>query len=271
MTQPTSTLVPQRPRNWDRRVSAAYLRMSGLGQAAAAKAIGINARTLRGWESETDLWSAARNEARDRWFNDAEDAARQAVLKSMRRGNADLGLKVLERIDRRLAPPVQRVDGKVEGEMTHRYVIELPLETEGLDSLPPAQVLGRDLGALPPAQLEAARGAAVPLQPDTHSGPGNKSLARSRSRAAAAEFERLRGAGAMKPSGEKPETQLSSGTGNGKRPSSKVRKVAAAELKRLRERGVITGNGSGNGNGNGNGGPAARAIVELPDETEGVE
>ncbi len=125
-------------------------------------------------------------------MNDAEDESRQTVLRTVKMGNADLALKLLERIDPRLAPPAQRVIGKVDGQVTHRYVVELPLETEGMDSLSPEQVLGRDLGALPKGgsgavqvkpQPEAATEVASPLATGARA-------AKSKS-AARAQLERL--------------------------------------------------------------------------------
>lgn len=134
--------------NWDKRVSAAYLRMQGHTQEQAAKAVGVTARTVRQWESERTEWQSARNEARDRWFNDVEDSARKAVKRSIDMGNSDLGFKVLERIDPRLAPPVTRVDAKGAIDLNHRFIVELPLETEGQESLPLEQVLGRDIASM---------------------------------------------------------------------------------------------------------------------------
>jgi hypothetical protein len=93
----------QRHKHWDKVVSAAYLRIIGHTQAEAAEAVGRNARTIREWEADTALWNAARDEARDRWLREVTDAARRSVLKAAGR-NADLGLKVLERVDPAFAP-----------------------------------------------------------------------------------------------------------------------------------------------------------------------
>lgn len=104
-----STRHPQDHRYWDKVVSVAYLRMIGHTQAEAAGAAGRNERTIREWESDTALWSAAREEARGRWLQEVTDAARRSVLKAAGR-NADLGLKILERVDPELAPARQRVE-----------------------------------------------------------------------------------------------------------------------------------------------------------------
>ena len=89
--------------HWEKVVSAAYLRMIGHTQKEAAVAVGRNARTLREWESDDTLWNAARNAARDRWLTEVADAARRSVLKAASK-NADLGMKLLERLDPALAP-----------------------------------------------------------------------------------------------------------------------------------------------------------------------
>src|SRR5690606_28571284 len=41
----------KRPAHWEKRVSAAYLRILGATQAEAARAVGRSARTIRLWES----------------------------------------------------------------------------------------------------------------------------------------------------------------------------------------------------------------------------
>lgn len=94
--------------HWDQIVSYAYLRMMGRTQVEGAKGVGRSRRTVQGWEADTELWQAARAEARERWFADVEDASRRAVLNSVNAGNATLGMEILERLDERLAPPKQR-------------------------------------------------------------------------------------------------------------------------------------------------------------------
>ncbi len=96
-----------RPAHWDKRVSAAYLRILGATQAEAARAVGRSARTIRLWESDPS-WADARREAEERWLVDLKDASRRAVLQAVREGNAQIGLALLERLDERLAPPKQR-------------------------------------------------------------------------------------------------------------------------------------------------------------------
>jgi len=123
-----------RPAHWDKRVSAAYLRILGATQAEAARAVGRSARTIRLWESDPS-WADARREAEERWLADLTNASRRAVLKAVREGNAQLGLALLERLDERLAPPTikHKLSGKVG--MIH-ILANLPdAEIERLESL----------------------------------------------------------------------------------------------------------------------------------------
>lgn len=89
---------------WRKYVAATYLRIIGKSQNDAAEGAGISARALRYLEADPVRWEKARAEARDLWLNNAEDAARKAVITSMQRGNADLGMRFLERIDPKLEP-----------------------------------------------------------------------------------------------------------------------------------------------------------------------
>lgn len=121
--------------HWDQIVSYAYLRMMGRTQVEGAKGVGRSRRTVQGWEADTELWQAARAEARERWFNDVEDASRRAVLNSIKAGNAQLAKEMLERLDERLAPPTikHKLSGKVG--MVH-ILANLPeAEIERLESL----------------------------------------------------------------------------------------------------------------------------------------
>lgn len=98
------------PQNWDKWVSAAYLRMLDNTQEATAKGVGVSLRTIQRWESEKEDWERARREAASRWLSDATDAARRAFLGSLKLGNADLAKWLLERVDEALLPPKQRVE-----------------------------------------------------------------------------------------------------------------------------------------------------------------
>jgi len=90
-------------------VAAAYLRIMGATQEAAASSVGRSAKTIYNWEQD-ERWREAREEAADRWMCDLTDASRKAVLDSVCKGNAYMGLSILERVDARLAPAKQRLE-----------------------------------------------------------------------------------------------------------------------------------------------------------------
>jgi cell division inhibitor SulA len=97
------------PRHWEKRVLTCYLRMMGLTQPEAGKAVGRAARTVRTWESETVTWTQARTEAEARWLRELTDEARVTLLAAIKQGAGDLALRVLERTVQGLAPPTQRL------------------------------------------------------------------------------------------------------------------------------------------------------------------
>ena len=109
-----SDAAVKRPKDWDKWVSAAYLRILGATQIEAAKGVGRSERTLQRWEEDREAWQAARREAEDRWLVEVRDASRRSVLKAAGR-NAEMGLKILERLDPALAPPRQKLEHTGEG------------------------------------------------------------------------------------------------------------------------------------------------------------
>ena len=100
---------PRRPQHWEKWVLYAYLRMLGATQNSAASAVGRKKRTCQEWQEDRALFAQAREEARQRWLNDVTDAARKTLLDTIRGGAGDLALKLLERVDRDLAPAMQRL------------------------------------------------------------------------------------------------------------------------------------------------------------------
>jgi hypothetical protein len=95
-----------KPRDWEKATAVAYLRLIGLTQIDAAKGAGIGVRTLRRYEV-SDWWPEACREAVDRWMQQLEIEARSTVMQAVKEGDVATAWKVLERIDRRLAPPRQ--------------------------------------------------------------------------------------------------------------------------------------------------------------------
>lgn len=102
-----STDRVNRPADWDKAVSAAYLRLLGASLRAAASGAGVGERTMERWV-HCDWWPKAMEEAADRWMNDLTAAARKTLLKAVQDGRSDQALTILERIDPRLMPPKQR-------------------------------------------------------------------------------------------------------------------------------------------------------------------
>ena len=105
MAHPHDTV--EKPQDWEKAVSAAYMRLLGAPQRVAAEAADIGARTLIRWE-KSDWWPKALEEANDRWFHRLTSASRRTLLKAIRKGRSDQALTVLERVDPRLMPPKQR-------------------------------------------------------------------------------------------------------------------------------------------------------------------
>ncbi len=95
----------------------AYLRLVGLTQEKAAKAAGIGERTLRRYEL-CEWWPEACREAVDRWMHQLEIEARSTVMQAVKEGDVATAWKVLERIDRRLAPPRQLHGVEHSGDLT---------------------------------------------------------------------------------------------------------------------------------------------------------
>ena len=98
--------VVKKPQDWDKSVSAAYLRLLGLSQKKAAKGAGLGERTLARYEL-SEWWPDACREAVDRWMQQLEIEARTTVMVAVKNGDVGTAWKVLERLDRRLAPPRQ--------------------------------------------------------------------------------------------------------------------------------------------------------------------
>lgn len=94
----------------EKRVLVAYLRMCGLTQKDAGAAVGRSERTVQAWEADREGWAQARAEASARWLDDLVDAARSTVMAAVRAGDAEIGLKILERTVAALAPPKTRVE-----------------------------------------------------------------------------------------------------------------------------------------------------------------
>lgn len=105
----SSGAASDHPRQWEKWVLVAYLRMMGMTQKAAGSAVGRAKRTVAEWEEDKTLYAQAREEARRRWLREISDHARQALHKALQGDNGYLVLKILERLDSNLDLPTQRV------------------------------------------------------------------------------------------------------------------------------------------------------------------
>lgn len=88
----------RRPRDWNKAVTAAAMVQIGATQEQAAKAAGIGDRTLRDWMG-CAFWDDAMTEALAKYTTDLHRLCLKAVFDAVRDGDANLALKVLERID----------------------------------------------------------------------------------------------------------------------------------------------------------------------------
>lgn len=99
-----------RPKDWDKWVSAAYLRILGATQEESARGVGRARRTIQLWEADKENWAAARAEAEDRWLANLKHASMKTILENVSAGNAVIGMQVAERLIPALAPPKHKVE-----------------------------------------------------------------------------------------------------------------------------------------------------------------
>ncbi len=93
-----------KPRDWDKAISVAYLRLREESQADAAKSAGIGERTVRRWEN-SKWWPQACLEAGSRWLQGLVYVSQQTLFAAIDGGDANLAFKVIERRIPELAPP----------------------------------------------------------------------------------------------------------------------------------------------------------------------
>ena len=137
--------IVTKPHDWDKAVSVAYLRLLGLSQKKAAKGAGIGERTLARWEL-SEWWPDACAEAVDRWMQQLEIECRSTIMAAVKAGDVQTAVKMLERIDKRLAPP--RYSHGIE----HSGRIDTSVRDLSDEELVArARQLGNRLGLVPPA------------------------------------------------------------------------------------------------------------------------
>lgn len=77
----------RKPQNWDKAISAAYIRLLGAGapkvtQAFTANQVGVAERTIRNWEA-APWWPKAQAEAKDRWLKGGDASAMRGIHLAM--------------------------------------------------------------------------------------------------------------------------------------------------------------------------------------------
>ena len=124
----------KRPPQWDKRLSAAYLRILGASQADTAKAEGVCERTIWGWEHDP-TWPKAEAEAATRWLNDTTAASRKTILESIRQGDVTSARWVLERTVPELMPPAQQENHQHQHLHDHKHDHQLNLSPRAQERL----------------------------------------------------------------------------------------------------------------------------------------
>lgn len=110
------------PRDWDKAISAAYLRLLGATQETAAKQVGTTIRAICRWEG-SDWWPQAVAEGRHRWLQSGDSSCMRALVTDMnRKDDATTARWWADRRIPEFAPPKQRV--------THSGDKENPLEVK---------------------------------------------------------------------------------------------------------------------------------------------
>ncbi len=115
----------KRPRNWDKAVSVAYLRMLGASQEVSSKEAGCAQRSVVDWE-RCSWWKDAQAEARDRWMQGGDSLAMRAIYKGLANpdDSAQMSRWWADRRIPELAPPRVRGEldinaGRVDVVITH--------------------------------------------------------------------------------------------------------------------------------------------------------
>ena len=117
MSEPDISAEPgdivKKPQDWDKVVACAYLRLLGHSREKAAEGAGAGERSLFDWE-HCSWWKDAEAEAKGRWLRGLASKARNSLETGVG-DDANLALKVLERLDDDLAPPKNRHEVGGEG------------------------------------------------------------------------------------------------------------------------------------------------------------
>ena len=150
-----------RPRSSEKAQLAAFELYFGATVPEAAAQVGVSEDTVRNWLVSPwwpELAAAAEEHANDY----LERQARRALRRRLEEGDAISARWLLERTDRRFAPPTKKVE--IEGSVDHRH------EAKQLERLPTAvieRLADADDDAID-AIFEEARPLALESEPTTH-------------------------------------------------------------------------------------------------------
>jgi hypothetical protein len=115
---PQNGRIPQKPQDWDKVVSAAYLRVLGQTQSQVAEVVGCDRATLSRWE-HAEFWPVAVAEACDRWIDDKLIGKAMSGLEAAVMAEGGLAMTVLERLVPRLAPLASKLNIKQDVNVNH--------------------------------------------------------------------------------------------------------------------------------------------------------
>lgn len=140
------------PKDWDKALSVAYLRLCKVPQVDVAKRVGVGLRTVGRWENSS-WWIEACRQASNRWLGGLVALAQQTVYNAVKEGDAQIAFKIVERQIAELAPPRQGYD------VAHSGEIATPTtEMSDADLLERAAQLTNRMGVLPEPSANGSGG-----------------------------------------------------------------------------------------------------------------
>ena len=158
------------PRDREKAMSVAYLRTLGSTQEEAAKAAGVDPRTVGRWEA-CSWWPDVLREAAERWLAGAIGKARKALLDALDEPDGLLALKVLERVVPELAPASQRMElrGALAGLDLNQLPDDLVARIAQGENIEAVLASGASEAGITPGEL--VRGALAPPDPAVEEDP----------------------------------------------------------------------------------------------------
>ena len=129
-----SAEITKRPLDWDKAVSAAYLRLLDKPREKVVGVVGINERTLFNWE-HSPWWHKAQEEAMDKWLHGLRATAMEGA-KVFAKTDPTTTRWALDRLVKKLAPPTQKQElTGADGGPIKSVSIELKATLEDYDNI----------------------------------------------------------------------------------------------------------------------------------------